>query len=975
MFEKRPHNQFIQNWQKTIAAVFLIFTLTLSYGQVTLEPELSTSNGLPTNISRSVFTDKNGGVWVGTDAGIKYFPIGNPVAGKVETTIGESQVWAIEIIKDWLYIGTYDNGLFIFNSNTGELINHVKSNKLLGIRKFRKINTHIYGIYRDGLFILKGSEVDILINKKFTRTTAKGEKSMSFPLEVFQWNQKLHLVIYGSTVIYRTSFKNTKTWDSVENFIPVKSAENHSDNITSALLWKNKLYVGTSGAGLFVMDSINTVRYTLKSKIKSSLTAWDIKSNKNEIFIGLGNHFEFSEGFILRGTDISLANKNLEIDADKLIRTPFVWSLTIDNRFNSLWVATINKGVSYYPSIDDYIVCPFMDNFYITESFIAGNSKNTIYIKRRNYINWKEIVLEDSKLIACKEYQDGLILLCNNKVYLWNSDKLEFILENSNSRMELLGDQLYLFNVFGGSRVIDLSKKERKAIILEPKYSSIIDVASDGKRIILQTDQNLFYLIKDGKSNQITLDIDVKGEIQFYFYGDLLVLHYGNRYHFCEVDEKHHKVKSKFIANSKGLFPNFDIQWSHSQLSSGFWVGNNEVAIQLSMNMQDSTFSLVGQYYLGKTDMYRTKPKIFQNQIYIQRAGYIETINFTEVSDFSQNANLNIGNSTNQYLSNLILPRIFIGQNANFTIKSLDYFFNKYGSIECWIQKKGANPIHYIQPVSRDIWLNNYQPGIYRITIKNSNETYSTLLRVNERIFWALIIIVILLGSYLYQWNHHEQFKIEQKMVSLEIATLRSNLNPHFIFNTMNLIQSLIVRKQPSKALQATSDLASLNRKFLEYSNHEFVSLKKEIEFIIDYIKLEQMRFEEDNKFDFILDIAEDLPLESWQIPPLILQPLLENAIKHGTLISDKDNYLKIQITLITPFELQIVIINPFEPNKRNNHGARMGLKLVKDRLILINQRYENEFEGKIDYQVDSESGIYTTVLVFSKRYKEWFLP
>jgi len=910
---------------------------------------------------------------VGTDAGIKYFPSGNSIANKVEKTTGESQVWAIEIIKDWLYVGTYDNGLFIFNSNTGELIEHVKSNKLLGIRKFRKIGNHIYGIYRDGLFEINGSKVDILLKKKFIRTSDNGKKVRSFPLEVFEWNQKLNVAVYGSQYVYSTSLENIRIWDSVKNFIPGKYDKSYPDYITSALHWNNKLYIGTSGSGLFVMDSSNTTRYTLKSNIKSSFTAWDIKSNKDQIFIGLGNHFEFSEGVILRGSDILSADKNLEIDIDKLIHTPFIWSLTIDNKSNSLWVATLNKGVSYYSSINDYIVCPSMDDFYITKSYIAGHSKNNVYIKNRKDIHWKEIVLEDSKLIACKEYKDGLILLCSNKVYFWNSNKLELLLKNSSMRMELLGDQLYLFNVFGGSRVIDLSKKEPKVTILDSKYSGIINVASDGKIIILQTDQNLFYLIKDGKSTPLKLNIGVsKSEIQFYFYGDLLVLHHDDIYHFCVVDEKNHKIHSKFKVNSKGLFPNSDIQWYNSQIYSGFWVGTNELAIQLSINMEDSTFSLVGQYYLGKMDMIRTKPKIFQNHIFIQRSGYIQAINFTEVPDISKN--LKIETTNNQFSGNSLLPRIFVGQNANFTIKSQDYFFNKYGIIECTIRKKGAEPIHYIQPVSRDIWLNNYEAGIYLITLKNRNETYSTLLRVNERIFWALIIIVILLGSFFYQWNQHEQFTIKQKIVSLEIATLRSNLNPHFIFNTMNLIQSLIVRKQSSKAIRATSGLASLNRKFLEYSNHEFVSLKKEIEFIVDYIKLEQMRFEEDFKLDFKLDIANDLHLESWQIPPLILQPLLENAIKHGTLISEKDNYLKIQITLIAPFELQIVIINPYIPNKRNKHGASMGLKLVKDRLTLINKRYENEFECRINTQIDSESGIYTSILVFSKRYKEWFL-
>ena len=230
-----------------------------------------------------------------------------------------------------------------------------------------------------------------------------------------------------------------------------------------------------------------------------------------------------------------------------------------------------------------------------------------------------------------------------------------------------------------------------------------------------------------------------------------------------------------------------------------------------------------------------------------------------------------------------------------------------------------------------------------------------------------MIIVILLLGSYLYQWNQNEQFKIEQKMVSLEIATLRSNLNPHFIFNTMNLIQSLIVRNQSRKALQATSDLAQLNRKFLENSNLEFVSLKKEIGFIEDYINLEKMRFEEDQKFEFSIEITNEVNLDSWKIPPLILQPILENAVKHGALLSKNEQYLKVQITLNTPLELQIVVINPFEPNLKNSHGTGIGLKLVKDRLSLINQRYQKRFFGDLKIQKDPDSKIYIIVVTFNR--------
>lgn len=977
MFEKRTYYKLIKDWQKTIATAFLILLVSTCIGQTSVEAELSTRNGLPSDIGRTVISDIDGGVWVGTDGGIKHFPSGNANYYRIENTINHSQVWALDFQKDWLYVGTYDNGLFIFNKKNGELVNHIKYDELPKIRKFRKFNNKIYGIYSDGVFELNGPKVNNLLNRKFFRIEKNGNTIRTFPLEIFQWNNQLNLVVYNSKFIYTKTFGENNNWDSINNLLPQNDSFKLIKSITSAYSWKNKLFIGTVGFGLFLIDTNSTKHYQFKSKISQNLTAWDIKSDEDELYIGIGNHIDFSEGYVLRYSDLLWIDSDQKIEVKDLIRTPFVWSLTPDTVNQSMWVATINKGINYYPSLKHYRVTPGrMDQLHSTENYIIGNYLNEIYIQKKDQYFWNKITLENSKLIGCLEYENGIIFQCNNKVYYWKNNKLRIVFANSSSFMELIGSKLYLFSVFGSSRIIDLNNKKLIPNELKPNYRGILSVTSDNKRIIIQTEQDGFYLIEDDQNYPLKTDfLNKKVDYQFNFYGNLLVLHSGHEYRFCAINETKKKLETKFISSSKGLFPNIKIKWSYTELNSGFWVGNDEVAFQLSLSPQDSSFRVMNQFYLGKMDLYRTIPLVKYNEILIQRQDYIQRIHFTDVPSFSNNANLDISHKKSKHLGELILPRIFVGQNANFNIYSNNYFFNEYGSVEYWINHKGDVPKHFIQPVKSGIWLNDYQSGIYRINISNGFTSFSTLLRVNERIFWALIIIIVLLGSYLYQWNQHEQFKVEQKMVSLEIATLRSNMNPHFIFNTMNLIQSLIVRNQSKKALKATSDLATLNRKFLEYSNHEFVSLHKEIGFLADYIKLEQMRFEEDNKFDFILDIADDVPLDGWQIPPLILQPLLENAIKHGTLLSRSEHYLKVQITLNTPSELQIIIINPFEPDKKSQNGTKMGLRLVRDRLVLINQRYENEFEGKIDFQIDKIAQIYTTILTFSKRYKQWYLP
>ena len=969
MFEKRTYYKFIKNWQKTIATAFLILIVSTCTGQTSVEAEFSTKNGLPSDIGRVVIDDGDGGVWVGTDGGIKHFPSGNSTCDQIERAINHSQVWAIEFQKDWMYVGTYDNGLFIFNKNDGKLINHIQYEKLPKIRKFRKFKENIYGIYYEGIFHLNGPNINVILQRQFYRIEKNLNKVRTFPLEIFEWENRLNVIVYNSKYIYSSEFENIGKWDSTNNFLPGQENNNYLKTITSAYSWKDKLYIGTAGFGLFVADTKSTKHFKFKSLISQSLTAWDIKSDNDELYIGFGNHIDLSEGFILRYSDIESSSLNNEIRVQDLIRTPFIWSITPDNVNQSLWVATVNEGINYYPSLKNNRVTPEkMDRIHTTEHYLIGSHLNKVYIQKKDNHSWKTITLKNSTLISCLEYNQGIILHCNNMIYLWKNDQLILNFENSSSFIELVDSKLYLFNVFGNASVIDLNEKETTPNNIKSNFKGILSVTSDNKRIIVQTQQNDFFLIQEKECFPLKTDfLTKKIEYQFSFYGDLLVLHSGHEYKFCTINDDEKLLKTKFVSSSEGLFPNTKIKWSYTDLNSGFWVGNDEVAFQLSLSLTDSSFRVMNQYYLGKMDMYRTVPLVKYGKILIQRHGYIQRIHCDAIPSISQNARINIKHKNAHHLGELILPRIFMGENANFIISSNNYFYHQYGSVEYWIHHKGEASKHIIQPAKLGIWLNNYEAGIYRIQISNGFETFSTLLRVNERIFWALIIVILLLGSYLYQWNQYEQFKIEQKMVSLEIATLRSNLNPHFIFNTMNLIQSLIVRNQNRKALQATSDLAQLNRKFLENSNLEFVSLKKEIGFIQDYINLEKMRFEEDQKFEFSIEITNEVNLDNWKIPPLILQPILENAVKHGALLSKNEQYLKVQITLNTPLELQIVVINPFEPNLKNSHGTGIGLKLVKDRLSLINQRYQKRFFGDLKIQKDPDAKIYIIVVTFNR--------
>lgn len=140
---------------------------------------------------------------------------------------------------------------------------------------------------------------------------------------------------------------------------------------------------------------------------------------------------------------------------------------------------------------------------------------------------------------------------------------------------------------------------------------------------------------------------------------------------------------------------------------------------------------------------------------------------------------------------------------------------------------------------------------------------------------WFLIYIV-----YHYLENRKDQLdrlKLESTVKELELKTIKSHINPHFIFNSLNSIRAL-VDENPERARTAITELSNILRSSMQAEKSETVSLQRELDIVTDYLALEHMRFEERLKVE--LDIDQDTLTQ--QVPPMMLQTLVENSIKHG---------------------------------------------------------------------------------------------
>jgi LytS/YehU family sensor histidine kinase len=156
--------------------------------------------------------------------------------------------------------------------------------------------------------------------------------------------------------------------------------------------------------------------------------------------------------------------------------------------------------------------------------------------------------------------------------------------------------------------------------------------------------------------------------------------------------------------------------------------------------------------------------------------------------------------------------------------------------------------------------------------------------------FWALwnailiVIAVIAIGAALVMRREYDRKKekvaYNNRLMELEAKALTSQMNPHFIYNSLSTVQHLIVLNEQQKAFDYISDFSLLMRQMLNNSRKSYVALEDEIDFLTRYMELERFRFS--NSFEYEFQVEDAIKVHSHRIAPMLIQPILENAIKHG---------------------------------------------------------------------------------------------
>ncbi len=297
--------------------------------------------------------------------------------------------------------------------------------------------------------------------------------------------------------------------------------------------------------------------------------------------------------------------------------------------------------------------------------------------------------------------------------------------------------------------------------------------------------------------------------------------------------------------------------------------------------------------------------------------------------------------------------------NANFELSKLN---EKLGNHELSLNQ-------YKEAVSFDQVVNNKTNSEYANLIRfqyenekknnqieslnKENEIVNLKLQETRKTWLFYLLALFLFAAGLFSYYRHRQLKNEKKIITLEQDMLRNQMNPHFIFNSLNSIKLYIINNEKENAVYYLNKFSKLIRKILIASSEKEITLKEELETMDLYMNIENIRFSNEINYKCIVD--ETINTEAIKLPSLVLQPFLENALWHG--LSPKPNDKKIRLEIFKNKEYHITITitdNGIGREASKKIKANKKLKQKSVGIDITKQRLENFSKSHLhNYQLE----------------------
>jgi hypothetical protein len=448
-----------------------------------------------------------------------------------------------------------------------------------------------------------------------------------------------------------------------------------------------------------------------------------------------------------------------------------------------------------------------------------------------------------------------------------------------------------------------------------------------------------------------------------------------------------YRIKDKkFVAYSiKDGLPS-DVLHSISPVIDGkLWVaGSNHLTL---FDNRTKQFTIYDQSD-GLPDPRPTGRRMFldreSGKLYLCSDEYISVFPFTPVTEPDRSSDLMIEEVTVDNSRTYYQPadplRIHYNENElmiAYTI--IDYEKSNY---QFSYRLDPANPWIVVGD-QRNVNLSNLQPGDYTIQLRASGKPGVEKLQELQVVIrspiwktpWFITLAILFIGAAVYLRIRNRIYHIRQKanidklLSQTEMKALQAQMNPHFIFNSLNSIGEMILNNENKDASNYLSKFARLIRITLDQSSQSMVSLRNTIDYLERYMEMENIR---NSHFTHQISVDPTLDIDETMVPPMLIQPFIENALWHGVSAGNKHIHVKIKFCkrndnlVCTIDDNGIGIHNARQQTHKNGQHQPVGIANIQTRVALLNEKYNLHghisIEDKKDIAGQTETGTLVTL-------------
>ena len=932
----------------------------ITFGQNPYYYSIDRTNGLPSNSVYDIFQDSKGFMWFATGKGLCRYD------GSVFKTFTSDN----QTSKSGSCINEDSFGRIWYCNFDGYLY-YVENGELKNLPQKESIGYIKYGIIKDKLFLIQTKSVAVYDLKTLQLVYTYHFKD-EYVRATYTSNSKFYFV---GDHIYEIDYPNKiKTYPLTEDFrktleVPIIQELNNE---------------------FFIVSKFSNYYYTYKENQLSKK-----KFNSS---------FDFIQNLVIIDNAPWLCTPNGIIKYENEKATTYFSDYNVSYIFKdkqkNYWISTVNSGLLFIQDFKNNFIpltpkptifSPYENQLLIgTENDLIFGlqlndlSVNTVYKNNSNHPINQIIGNEKDKNIYFTSSKFK-VLDKNNSVLKEESIAIKDI--------KKIDDTYYSFAASGLCGLIKISDKKSKWDITYEKsknaYGSFIEnalIKSNGKSTAFNPENNCIYYatnmgLKFVNFNRIK---EIKFQNKTLYISNLQS--YKNEVYALSTSEELYKIDSKntvtkvsiFEKHLKERFTKFKIQ----ENSIFIFTTNGIIEYNLIKNNYRKILPLTSD--LEVTDVAIVKDKIY----FATSKGIIVKNKFKNkefakpeliINEIKVNGILQKENNLNEleYNQNDI--------TVNFSV--LSFIPNEKKSV---LYKINDGNWNRLDADNKNLILSSLSPGNYKLFLKIDANYETKIKQIDFKInkpFWLntffLIYMSLILIALLYTFYKYQIQKIEKKnqllldKVNLEknlnqskLKAIKSQMNPHFFYNALNTIQSYILSNDKKQAVSYLSKFSTLTRTILEMSEKENITLSDEIKTLGLYLDIEKARFDED--FSYEINIAYGIDIENIKIPSMLLQPYVENAVKHGLLHKKGEKKLTIDFERILD-SLKITIDDngigrqkSAELNAiKNKDHLSFATEAMQNRIALLNQYKQKNiainFEDKFN---KNEQSLGTKVII-----------